>query len=310
MVIDPDTPKESIKVMDFGLAKLRSGQSLKQVVESHGEFAIGTPTYMCPEQVRGEELDQRSDLYSVGVILYELLTGKVPFSGGDAMDVLLAHATETPPTFADVGAPDAVPPAIEEVVRACLAKDKADRPASAHDLNDRYQQALQGTTTPPRREKRATMTDRPAIRLEDERTPAASTSPPAYVDPTVIMHVMEAWMPETIAVYKLQGFVQDAGGEVVESIPGRVRVLLGRPGTPYMARGGPLSWIGLGRKASLIDVELQMAQADTKRPGLLKINVLMRSPNGELPTDPYWRARCNQVFIDLRGYLMGNAQQA
>src|SRR5262249_55600782 len=140
---DPDTPKESIKVMDFGLAKLRSPQSLKDVVESHGEFAIGTPTYMCPEQVRGEELDHRSDLYSVGVILYELLSGKLPFSGADAMDVLLAHATETPPTFDDAGAKDVVPLAVERVVRTCLAKDKGDRPASAHELGQNYKRALE-----------------------------------------------------------------------------------------------------------------------------------------------------------------------
>jgi eukaryotic-like serine/threonine-protein kinase len=296
MVVDPDSPKESIKVMDFGLAKLRSPQTLKEVVESHGEFAIGTPTYMCPEQVRGEELDHRSDIYSIGIILYELLTGKLPFSGGDAMDVLLAHATETPPSFAEVGVPDVVPSAVERVVLSCLAKDKADRPATALELNDRYQFALQHGA------EMDELTEEPSEPTAPNQKGHGESS---YIDPTVVVHSMEAWMPETIAVYKLQGFVQDAGGEVVENEPGRIRVLLGRPGTAYMARGGPFSWIGLGRKSGLIDVELRMEQADSRRPGLLKIAVLMRSPNGELPDDPTWRYRCNQVFIDLRGYLMG-----
>jgi eukaryotic-like serine/threonine-protein kinase len=299
MVIDPDTPKETIKVMDFGLAKLRTGPSIKDVVESHGEFAIGTPTYMCPEQVRGEELDHRSDLYSVGVILYELLSGKLPFTGADAMDVLLMHATESPPTFADAGVPNVVPRSVEHVVRACLAKDKGDRPASAHELYERYEKALKGGRD------RDDVDDSPRSVPHVPAAAPESRSVSTFVDPTVIVHSMEAWMPETIAVYKLQGFVQDAGGEVTESIPGKVRVLLGKPGTAYVSRTGPLSWFGLGRKSSLIDMELLMEQSDQRRPGLLRISVHMRSPNGELPNDPYWRARCNQVFIDLRGYLMG-----
>jgi serine/threonine-protein kinase len=302
MVIDPDTPKESIKVMDFGLAKLRTGQSLKEVVESHGEFAIGTPTYMCPEQVRGEELDHRSDLYSVGIILYELLSGKLPFTGADAMDVLLMHATERPPRFSDVGVPNVVPRPVEQVVRLCLKKDKNDRPASAHELYERYERALKNMPDPDEVGELPTRSE-PAPAAAPEEAHAPSTP---FVDPTVIVHSMEAWMPETIAVYKLRGFVQDAGGDVLESIPGKIRVLLGKPGTAYMsAPSGPLSWIGFGRKSSLIDMELLMEQADSRRPGLLRISVHMRSPNGELPNEPYWRARCNQVFIDLRGYLMG-----
>src|SRR4029453_6373689 len=73
MVVDPDTPYELIKVMDFGLAKLLGPES-KAAVTNH-EFAVGTPGYMCPEQAKGEEMDHRGDLYSVGIILFELLTG-------------------------------------------------------------------------------------------------------------------------------------------------------------------------------------------------------------------------------------------
>src|SRR5262245_64805288 len=77
MVVDPDTPYELIKVMDFGLAKLLDGDALKKVTVTGADFAVGTPGYMCPEQARGEEMDHRGDLYSVGVILYELLTGRL-----------------------------------------------------------------------------------------------------------------------------------------------------------------------------------------------------------------------------------------
>src|SRR5262245_11891635 len=72
MIVDPDTPYELLKVMDFGLAKLLgSGQGLNNVTEANTEFAVGTPGYMCPEQCRGEEMDHRGDLYSLGVILFE-----------------------------------------------------------------------------------------------------------------------------------------------------------------------------------------------------------------------------------------------
>src|SRR5438067_13557177 len=75
MVVDADTPYEKLKVMDFGLAKLVSTAHSMKITEAGTGFGIGTPGYICPEQVRGEEVDNRSDLYSVGVILYELLTG-------------------------------------------------------------------------------------------------------------------------------------------------------------------------------------------------------------------------------------------
>src|ERR1700722_19159788 len=136
MVVDPDTPYEKLKVMDFGLAKLLgvAEGGLHKVSQTGAEFAVGTPGYISPEQVRGEELDHRSDLYSVGVLLFEMLTGRLPFTGNETMDVLLAHATEAPPSFAEVSAGNSIPPAVEAVVRRCLAKKPDERPAGARDL--------------------------------------------------------------------------------------------------------------------------------------------------------------------------------
>src|SRR5207342_2205791 len=135
MVVDPDTPYEKIKVMDFGLAKLVAdevGMGLYHKAQETGaDFAVGTPAYISPEQVRGEEVGYRSDLYSVGVILYELLAGRLPFQREETMDVLLAHATDLPPSFADIGVGDSIPLAVERVVLSCLEKDPNLRPASA-----------------------------------------------------------------------------------------------------------------------------------------------------------------------------------
>src|SRR5437660_222943 len=83
-----------IKVMHFGLAKDIDAAALRKITETNVDFAVGTPGYICPEQVRGEPMDHRGDLYSVGVLAYELLAGRLPFPGPAAMDMLLAHATE------------------------------------------------------------------------------------------------------------------------------------------------------------------------------------------------------------------------
>jgi serine/threonine-protein kinase len=299
MVVDPDTPYERIKVMDFGLATLLDPATLKKVTNTNTEFAVGTPGYMSPEQIRGEKLDHRSDLYSVGIILYELLTGKLPFGGKASMEILLAHATEDPPSFADMGAGDVVPEAIQELVLACLAKDPAKRPPSARELAERFEialdheQVMQQQTLPPEHPR--------SLHHEDQ----AEDSP--IPGPYEVIHRLKAWMPETIAAYKLCGFVQDAGGEVIESVPGRIRVRLGGPRSAYraMAAHGPLSWLGLPSRSSPIDMELRLQQADPERASLLHITVSMR-PSGTLPgAEAPWRARCTQIYCDLRGYLMG-----
>jgi serine/threonine-protein kinase len=244
-------------------------------------------------------MDHRGDIYSVGVILYELLTGKLPFAGRSTMDVLLAHATEAPPSFAASGAADLVPAAIETVVLACLAKLPEERPANARLLAERFETALaheevvqeQAAAPPP---------PQTAARLD------APLSRPA--DPGEVLHTLQAWMPERVALYKLRGFVDDVGGEVVESVPGRIRVRLGGRGSLYDAkRQSAFAWLGLGRRGSLIDMELNLEHADPARECLLHITVTLRSANGQAALDPAWRARCSQIFCDLRGYLMGQS---
>jgi eukaryotic-like serine/threonine-protein kinase len=295
MVVDPDTPYELIKVMDFGLAKLL-GPCDAHANITGAEFAIGTPGYMCPEQAKGDEMDHRGDLYSVGVILYELLTGRLPFSGTSTMDVLIAHATEAPPPFIKVGAADWVPPAVEAVVQACLAKDPAERPANARDLSERFDTALAHEEAVqqqalPRQDPRAARPDAGVPR----------SLPPAPPDPNSVVYQFDAWMPEKIASYKLRGFVHDAGGEVLESVPGRIRVRIGGKGSVY--GGSAFSWFGIGRKANLFDVELQLQKGDSGRDNQLHITVILRSAEKNAGLD--WRDRCAQIFCDLRGYLMG-----
>jgi serine/threonine-protein kinase len=309
MVVDPDTPYEKIKVMDFGLAKLVDSKYQK-VSDTGADFAVGTPGYISPEQVRGDDIDHRSDLYSLGVILFELLTGRLPFAGNETMDVLLAHATEAPPPFSSLGTSFWVSPAIEAIVQQCLAKNPTDRPASARDLAELYETALAVEFGPgPDQPATAngTAADHPAngTAAETEALPKPPSRP--NFDPNVVVHRMEAWMPEAIATYKLRGFVHDVGGEVLESVPGRIRVRLGGKGSVYHANNSPLSWLGLGKKTAVVDLELDLERSNSN-PGhenLLHITVKMRSPELGAVTNPAWRARCTRIFCDLRGYLAG-----
>lgn len=301
MIADPDKPYEILKVMDFGLAKLLDPDVFKKVSMTGTDFAIGTPGYMCPEQARGDEMDHRGDLYSVGVILYEMLCGRLPFSGRETIDVMLAHATEAPPPFANMGAGEWVPEAIESVVMQCLAKWPGERPSSARELAERYktalahEEAVHDTTLPPGHPRGPDM----------PTTPIPLRASVAVAEPEAVVHHLDAWMPERIATYKLRGFVQDAGGEVLESVPGRIRVRLGARGSVYAARGRS-SWLNLGRRASLIEVELQLERSDPARDSQLHITVLMR-PVDSRNADEEWRDRCTQIFCDLRGYLMGQS---
>jgi eukaryotic-like serine/threonine-protein kinase len=305
MVVDPDTPYEIIKVMDFGLAKLLDPAANVGRAATGAEFAVGTPGYMCPEQARGEEMDHRGDLYSVGVILYELLAGRLPFAGRCTMDVLLAHATEEPPSFTELGVGDWVPPCIEAVVQSCLAKNAGDRPANARELSERFDAALAEDHATQDGSARSGVVPVGGNGRNGEAAAAvaAPSVPLPDYDPNTMVHQLEAWMPEKIAAYKLRGFVQDVGGEILECVPGLIRVRVGGRGSVYAPTGG-LSWLGIGRRSGGVDLELQLQRADANRESQLRITVMLRPQNGSV-LDLDWRDRCTQIFCDLRAYLMG-----
>jgi serine/threonine-protein kinase len=92
----------------------------------------GTPHYMSPEQARGAELDERSDVYALGVLMFELFTGSVPFIADNEADLLRMHLSQAPPDPRKLRA--GLPASLNELMLACLAKSRLDRPASAADL--------------------------------------------------------------------------------------------------------------------------------------------------------------------------------
>lgn len=131
--------RDGLKLLDFGLAKLREAEAddaAQETIETlhltHEGEILGTVSYMAPEQLEGRKVDARADLFAVGAILYEMVTGRRPFAGESRASVAAAILTSDPPPMS---APQPVtPPTLERVVRRCLAKSPDDRWQTARDL--------------------------------------------------------------------------------------------------------------------------------------------------------------------------------
>jgi serine/threonine-protein kinase len=306
MVEGPDTAAEKLKVMDLGLAKLSRALYIPmERLSNPDQFfsACGTPDYMCPEQVRGDELDHRSDLYSVGIILYEMLTGQLPFQRESMQDTLLAHAEERPPRFAKMGVGNTVTPAVEEVVMACLSKFPNERPQNALELAQRYQKALGLPILNQEQAEHAAQQSSAVVAVK------INSTAPRKLHPDAEVYHMDAWMPERIAVVKLKGFVDDIGGQVIESVPGMIRVRLPFRIGGERPRGGVglLTRLGLSRQ---VEQHVELALHMEKRPeqqNRLRMTVILWPEKGRaLARDPNWLVYCDAVHHNLRAYVIGH----
>jgi serine/threonine protein kinase len=134
---------KKVIVVDFGMAKIVTGGGTGTTALTAHNMVFGTPEYMAPEQARGDELDARCDIYATGVMLYELLTGSVPFTGATPLNVLTAHLTMAPPPPSSKNPSRRIPPALEAVVLHAIAKDPADRYATAAEMGAAINRARQ-----------------------------------------------------------------------------------------------------------------------------------------------------------------------
>ena len=143
------TPRSQVKVLDFGLAKLLAPRDGESTTLSRTELGApaGTPLYMSPEQAFGEAVDGRTDLWSLGVVLYELLAGRAPFEGATDWALLHAVSQETPPSLTALN--PALPPDVESLVSRAMTKDAASRFQSADEMRDAIAAVLARISAPP-----------------------------------------------------------------------------------------------------------------------------------------------------------------
>jgi hypothetical protein len=304
MVVNAGTPHEHLKVMDFGLAHLSSKPHLAKEQFERADYVRtqGTPAYMSPEQVRGDSVDGRADLYATGVLLFEALTGHLPFPHDDIDRLVEAHLHEPPPKFAALGVHD-VPPEVEGVVHWCLGKYPGDRPASARVLVGELSKVLGADLW------EATMPVGGAA--EERAVPVAEpVPPPPAEDVGTLVRTVEAWMPDRIAVIKLGGFLEDVGGRLLSTQPGLLRARLDPPPDPTKKpAGGMFSRLFSAAPppppaGDGIALDLNLTKPNPAE-GRLVVTAVFRLPGGRRPRDPLaWAARCEDIFREMQKYLM------
>ncbi|MGK0357955.1 MAG: serine/threonine protein kinase [Bradymonadia bacterium] len=154
VLADGQRHRDFVKLLDFGIAKLGIDDPAKIAATAKG-MTLGTPQYMSPEQAQGAHIDARSDIYQVGLLLYELLVGEPPFEHPNAVSVMAMHLSATPRPIRERR--PSVPVELEAIVQRCLAKRPVDRFQTADDLAI----ALDALA------RRITMRDRARVRVDD-----------------------------------------------------------------------------------------------------------------------------------------------
>jgi len=178
------------KVLDFGLAKLSEQQMRPgSLILTQEGMVFGTPEFMSPEQARGETLDGRSDIYSLGIILYELLTGKLPFDAKQPMEYIQRHIKEPPIPLTERSPEREFPQGLEEAIARSLAKAPKDRYETAAGFANALKQVARGKVLtgamralPP---ESAQSTPPPPADPKPSEPPAAVSAPVSSVGPAV-----------------------------------------------------------------------------------------------------------------------------
>lgn len=137
---DKATMAEAIKILDFGLAKIKSGELLGSFIQAQTTGLMGSPYYMAPEQWADEEPDVRSDIYSLAVMLFQMVTGDVPFKGSSIPAIMKKHLTDPPPSFAELGVN--LSPQLEAAVRHALEKEPEKRTESVEAFIEELRNAI------------------------------------------------------------------------------------------------------------------------------------------------------------------------
>jgi eukaryotic-like serine/threonine-protein kinase len=197
MLVDGLPDADSIKVLDFGIAKIHMPEQSEQPALTRMGTIFGTPEYMSPEQALGQTADARTDLYSLGIIAYEMLTGRTPFADKELLAVLTRQMTEAPAPL-----PAGVDPAVAALVNQLLAKRPGERPQTAQEIANRFD-ALQGNPI----ELRLSDTERVELFSELAATAESGHSELDIAAASNVKHVratvrpsLPAWLRHTLRV--------------------------------------------------------------------------------------------------------------
>ncbi len=194
---------EGLKILDFGLAKIKSGELLGSFVQAKTSGLMGSPFYMAPEQWSDDEPDSRADIYSLGIILYQMLAGDVPFKGSSIPSIMKKHLTLPPASFQSLGIQ--VPPRIEAVVRHALEKEVETRiPTVGEFLSDlRAAVNSSGAPAPKRRETGSIDPNKTFV------SPLSPTTTPPGTEQTNVSEPAFDSMAGTINSAALEGEVRE-----------------------------------------------------------------------------------------------------
>jgi serine/threonine protein kinase/formylglycine-generating enzyme required for sulfatase activity len=137
---DKPSIAQAVKILDFGLAKIKSGELLGSFIQAQTTGLMGSPYYMAPEQWADDEPDSRSDIYSIGVMLFQMLAGDVPFKGSSIPAIMKKHISDPPPSFAAVGVN--ISPEIEAAVMHTLQKEPERRTPTVEKFVEEFKDAV------------------------------------------------------------------------------------------------------------------------------------------------------------------------
>jgi serine/threonine-protein kinase len=175
MIESGGSVRDQIRILDFGLAKIKASDLFGSFVAAKTVGIVGSPAYMAPEQWSGEETDRRCDVYSLGIILYEMLTGDVPFKGSNIPSIMKKHLMAPPPSLATPGS--GITPDVEKVVHRALEKQSEMRTASVEDFIAQLEQAVLHPAPPPKpRAKRRSTAKATNVARRRKTSPIATES--------------------------------------------------------------------------------------------------------------------------------------
>lgn len=157
IILQKDRNSEfNVKLVDFGIAKVLSPDETVTQLTKLGEIT-GTPTYMSPEQYSGTDIDERTDIYSTGVMLFECLTGQVPFFSSDLVRLVTMHVAENPPTLSSFRPDLTFPEELDMLVTKALSKDPSGRPQSAAEFKEALINSLKSRYSEDEKDAEETM---------------------------------------------------------------------------------------------------------------------------------------------------------